>query len=53
MVASVHIELDSRRRASLGKLARKDQSHYVGHVEPDGTIVLVPVDLVPINVVSR
>ncbi len=34
------IELDSRRRASLAKLAKHDR--YLASEEPDGTIVLVP-----------
>jgi hypothetical protein len=36
----VLIELDSRRRAALGRLARHDR--YLVHEEPDGTLVLVP-----------
>lgn len=34
------IELDTRRRASLGILATHDR--YLVEVEPDGTIVLTP-----------
>ena len=34
------IELDSRRRASLAKLAKHDR--YLASEEADGTIVLVP-----------
>lgn len=34
------IELDDRRRATLGKLGR--HRRYLAHEEPDGTIVLVP-----------
>ena len=36
----VLIELDARRRASLGRLGHHDR--YLGHEEPDGTIILVP-----------
>jgi hypothetical protein len=34
------IELDDRRRMSLGKLGHHSQ--YVAHEEPDGTIILEP-----------
>lgn len=34
------IELDSRRRASLAKLARHDR--YLATVAPDGTLTLTP-----------
>lgn len=36
----VLIELDPRRRVSLGRLGHHDR--YLGHEEDDGTIVLVP-----------
>jgi hypothetical protein len=36
----VLIELDSRRRAALGRLAHHDR--YLAHEEPDGTLVLIP-----------
>jgi hypothetical protein len=46
MAAEILVELDERRRASL---ARLDPAHrrYLAHAEPDGTIILRPVDLVP------
>lgn len=38
--AEVLVELDARRRVSLGRLGHHDR--YLGHEEVDGTIVLVP-----------
>jgi hypothetical protein len=37
---STVIELDERRRISLGKIGHHDR--YIVHEEPDGTIVLEP-----------
>ena len=37
------VELDDRRRVTLGRSATHDR--YFMHVEPDGTIVLVPAVL--------
>jgi hypothetical protein len=37
------IELDSRRRLSLARIARDEDHRYEVDVEPDGTIVLTPV----------
>jgi prophage tail gpP-like protein len=34
------VELDSRRRAALGRLARHDR--YLVTEEPDGTLILTP-----------
>ncbi len=34
------IELDSRKRAALGRLAHHDR--YLARVEPDGTLILTP-----------
>jgi len=39
-MADTLIELDDRRRASLGKLGR--HRRYLAHEEPDGTLVLTP-----------
>jgi hypothetical protein len=36
------IELDSRRRATLGSLAHPDHRRYIGSVAEDGTITLTP-----------
>jgi hypothetical protein len=41
------IELDERRRASLGKIGRAEHRRYLAHEEPDGTIVFVPAVLTP------
>lgn len=40
MMADTLIELDDRRRASLGRLGR--HRRYLAHEEPDGTLVLTP-----------
>ena len=39
------IELDSRKRAALGRLAHHDR--YLAHEEADGTIILVPAEVMP------
>lgn len=36
------VELDDRRRVSLGRHARPGDHRFLLHVEPDGTIVLTP-----------
>ena len=36
------MEVDQRGRVSLGRLAKADQRRYLGHTEPDGTVILVP-----------
>lgn len=41
------IELDARNRASLGKLAR--HRRYLAKLQPDGTIVLTPAAVVPLD----
>ncbi len=41
----VLVELDSRRRASLGELAG-DQRRFLAHVEPGGVIILEPAIVV-------
>lgn len=41
------IELDDRRRVSLGKIGRPEHRHYLAHEEPDGTLVFVPAAVVP------
>jgi hypothetical protein len=41
-VTEIIVELDSRRRASLGRIGRAEHSRYLAHEEPDGTIVLEP-----------
>jgi hypothetical protein len=43
----VLIELDERRRVSLGRLGRPEHRRYLAHEEPDGTLVLVPAVVVP------
>lgn len=41
------IELDARRRTSLGKIGRKEHDRYLVDEQPDGTIVLTPAIVVP------
>lgn len=38
----VVVELDERRRVSLGKIGRPEHRRYLAHEEPDGTIVFTP-----------
>jgi hypothetical protein len=42
VVEEILIELDDRRRASLGKLGRPEHRRYLATELPDGTIVLTP-----------
>lgn len=47
MSAPVLLQLDSRRRVSLGALAR--HSYYLVSVGDDGVIVLTPAEVVPVR----
>lgn len=38
----VILELDERRRVSLGKIGRPEHRRYLVTEEPDGTLILVP-----------
>jgi hypothetical protein len=40
------VEVDSRRRISLGRIGRSEHTRYLAHVEDDGTIVLTPAVVV-------
>jgi hypothetical protein len=40
--ADVVLELDERRRASLGRIGRPEHRRYLVTEEPDGTIILQP-----------
>lgn len=40
--SDVMLELDERRRASLGRIGRPEHNRYLVTEEPDGTIVLRP-----------
>jgi hypothetical protein len=42
MMSDVLIELDDRRRVSLGKVGRPEHRRYLVHEESDGTLVLHP-----------
>lgn len=46
-MADVLIELDERRRASLGRIGRPEHNRYLAHEEPDGTLVFVPAVVIP------
>jgi hypothetical protein len=41
------IELDARRRTSLGRIGRKEHTRYLVDEQPDGTLVLTPAIVVP------
>lgn len=41
-MSDVVVELDDRRRVSLGKIGRPEHRRYLAHEEPDGTIVFTP-----------
>lgn len=41
-MTDIIVELDSRRRASLGRIGRPEHTRYLAHEEPDGSIVLEP-----------
>jgi hypothetical protein len=49
-MADILIELDDRRRASLGRVGRAEHRRYLAHEEPDGTVVLVPAVVMPESV---
>lgn len=46
--SGVFLELDTRRRVSLGGLAAPEHTQYLGHREPDGTIILIPATVIPL-----
>jgi hypothetical protein len=39
---AVVLELDDRRRASFGRIGRREHRRYIVTEQPDGTIVLTP-----------
>jgi hypothetical protein len=41
-MAQTMIELDSRRRTSLGRLGHKDHNRYLVNEQEDGTLILTP-----------
>lgn len=42
MVDDVLLELDGRRRASLGRIGRPEHTRYLVTEDPDGTLTLTP-----------
>jgi hypothetical protein len=47
MTADVFLELDSRRRAPLARLARDRDTQFLASVDEDGTIHLTPAVVLP------
>jgi len=45
-MADTLIELDTRRRVSLGRVWRPEHTRYLVHEEEDGTVVLTPAAVV-------
>jgi hypothetical protein len=41
-MADTLLELDDRRRASFGRIGRREHHRYLVHEEPDGTLILTP-----------
>jgi hypothetical protein len=41
------LEVDSRRRVSLGRIGHPEHTRYLAHEEPDGAIILEPVAVMP------
>ncbi len=47
MERGVLIELDSRGRLSLRRLAEEDDRYFLAQKRPDGSILLMPADVAP------
>ena len=47
MSESVVISVQGRGRVNLGKLAEHER--YLGHTEPDGTIILEPAEVISLT----
>ncbi len=43
----VLVEVDERRRTSLGKVGRKEHTRYLVEEQPDGTLIWRPAVVVP------
>ena len=43
------VELDERRRVSLGRVGRKEHTRYLVHEAEDGTLTFRPVKIVPLS----
>lgn len=47
MSREIFIELDERRRASLGRVGHPGHTRYLATTHDDGTITMRPVEVVP------
>ena len=47
MDRGVLIELDSRRRLSMRRLAEEEDQYFLAQKRPDGSILLTPADVAP------
>jgi len=45
-MAEMMLELDDRRRASLGKIGKPEHRRYLVTEQPDGTIILTPAAVI-------
>jgi hypothetical protein len=43
----VLVELDERRRTSLGRVGRKEHTRYLVEEQPDGTLIWRPAAVIP------
>ena len=41
-----HLQVDSRGRVTLGRLAAEGVRHYLAHPQPDGSILLEPAEVI-------
>ncbi|MFT4010373.1 MAG: hypothetical protein QM655_10070 [Nocardioidaceae bacterium] len=41
------IELDARRRTSLGRVGRREHTRYIVEEQDDGTLILTPALVIP------
>ena len=53
MTEPVLIELDSRRRCSLGKIGHPEHTRYLATTQRDGTMILTPAVVLPASEVTE
>ncbi len=53
MAEPVLIELDDRRRCSLGRIGNKDHRYYLVTEEPDGTLIWKPAVVMPAELAAQ